>query len=268
MIYLAVGYLVVCAYLYLVQQRRVYVGAAEVYTPEQARHEAALVGLVPWPADDPGHPIGWTPPNFAGPAPRGTIVVLHGNGETAWERAGQAGPMQARGFRVLFYEYPGYGGRPGRPSERVIVPEVRDVVRRLDQAGLGPIYLWGQSLGSGAAAEACADPTLPVRGLALVTPFDSLPSVAASYYPFLPVRLLMTDRYNSVKNLAHFTGPVCVLRSDHDEVVPAALSLRLYDALPGPKKMIVFTNAGHADWPGDTPDTWWDEALDFIAPRS
>jgi pimeloyl-ACP methyl ester carboxylesterase len=266
-IYLAIGFVVICVFLYVMQSRMIYVGAMSKYTPEQAQREAALAGLMPWKPDGATYSKGWVTPEFRKPAPRGTVVILHGNGETAWMRSNEATDVQRRGFRAFLYEYPGYGGRPGLPSELTIVPDVRELVRSLDKAGYGPVYLLGQSLGSGVAAAACADATLPVHGLALVTPFDSLPNVGAAHYPFVPVSWLMIDRYNSIANLAHFKHPICVARSENDEIILPRLSIHLFEQLPEPKKMIVFKNCGHNDWPGDTPDTWWDEALDFIAPR-
>jgi pimeloyl-ACP methyl ester carboxylesterase len=172
-----------------------------------------------------------------------------------------------RGFRVFLYEYPGYGGWPGRPSEKVIVSDARALIRALDQAGFGPIYLWGESLGAGVAAAVCAEATLPVRGLVLLTPWDNIANVGLSFYPFLPVRLLLIDKYDSVANLAHFQHPVCVIRCDRDGVIPPPLTLNLYARLPEPKKMILQENCGHNDWPDAPGLAWWDDALDFIAPR-
>jgi hypothetical protein len=263
LIWVLVAFVGVCALLYWKQRSLIYPGAGQAFTPQQVGLELRAAGLMPW----SGAADGYVLPDFQNPAPRGTIVVLHGNGEYAWDHAETARDLRRRGFRTFLYEYPGYGGRPGAPSERAIVPEIQSVIRALDKAGLGPVYVWGQSLGSGVAAAACSDESLPVQGLLLITPFDSLPNVGAAFYPFLPVRWLMIDRYDSVANLAHFQHPIFLARSDHDEVIPPRLSINLYAQLPEPKKEIVFQNAGHNNWPGDTPDSWLDEALDFIAPR-
>ena len=279
LICLSLVFVGICVLLYLMQGKLIYPAAGQAITPEQVEMTAHAAGLVPWKLPGSDAYVGFVQGDFndhgwelvgkhmQNSAPRGTVVVLHGNGEYAWYHADTARALRQRGFRTLLYEYPGYGGRAGRPSERTIVPEVQAVVRALDKAGLGPVYLWGQSIGSGAAAAACADESLPVKGLLLITPFDSLPNVGASFYPFLPVRWLMIDRYDSMANLAHFAHPIFLARSDHDEVIPPRLSMNLYAHLPEPKKEIVFENAGHNDWPGDTPESWLDEALDFIAPR-
>ena len=141
---------------------------------------------------------GLRPARFRQPAPRGTIVVFHGNGDTAYDRAYYVDAFRPRGFRTFLYEYPGYGGRPGRPREATIVPDARALIRRLDAKGLGPVYVWGESLGSGVAAAVVADPTLPVHGLVLMMPWDTIANVALYRFPFIPARWLMHDTYDSI----------------------------------------------------------------------
>ena len=236
---------------------------------DQAAALAKSAGLVPWDHTTPGAaaPQGYVRPDFASPAPRGTVVLFHGNGGWSLERSYLADAITRRGFRVFLYEYPGYGGRPGRPSEAAIVPDARAVIRALDQAGSGPVYVWGESLGAGVGAAVCADATLPVHGLVLASPWDTIANVGLHFYPFLPVRLLMIDKYDSVANLDHFAHPICVIRGDQDGTVPPPLTLNLFAHLPEPKKMILQAGYGHGDWPSSPQLSWWDDALDFIAPK-
>ena len=268
-IYAVIGYVTICVYLSAMQTRMIYVGSTDAISTGAAIEQAKAAGLVPWDHTTLGvaAPQGYVRPDFAAPAPRGTVVFFHGNGESAWRWVNNVDAITRRGFRVFLYEYPDYGGRPGRPSEATIVPDARALVRSLDQAGYGPIYLWGQSLGSGVAAAVCADATLPIEGLTLVTPWDNIANVGLYFYPYLPVRLLMIDKYDSIANLQDFHHPICVIRGDRDGTVPQALTLNLYENLPEPKKMILMEGYGHGDWPSSPELAWWDDALDFIAPR-
>jgi pimeloyl-ACP methyl ester carboxylesterase len=247
----------------------IYVGSTDALSTEKAIRQARAVGLVPWDHTTPGAvaPQGYVRPDFAAPAPRGTIVLFHGNGGWSAGRSYYVDPLTRRGFRVFLYEYPGYGGRPGRPSEAAIVPDAQTLIRSLDRAGYGPIYVWGESLGSGVAAAVCADATLPVHGLTLIAPWDNIANVGLSIYPYLPVRLLMIDKYDSVANLEHFLHPICLIRNEKDEVIPPPLTLNLYAHLPEPKKMILQLGCGHNDWPSSPDLSWWDDALNFIAPK-
>ena len=62
------------------------------------------------------------------------------------------------------------------------------------------------------AAAVCADKSLPIEGLILATPWDNIANVGLSLFPYLPIRLLMIDKYDSITNLQHFGHPICVIR--------------------------------------------------------
>ena len=271
LIYAVVIYVVVCVYLYFDQDGQVYPASISggVMDPKTAIGQARNEGLVPWDhsSEAAAAPQGYVPRNFTDPAPRGTIVVFHGNGGWAGGRMQYPDAFGPRGFRTFLYEYPGYGGRPGHPREKTIVADARALIRSLDKAGYGPVYVWGESLGSGVASAVVADPTLPVHGLALMMPWDTLTNEALSVFPFVPAGWLLTDRYDSIANLSHFHHPICVLRGDADTTVPPRLTLNLFAHLPGPKLMILKTGYGHGDWPVETNLPWWDDALNFIAPK-
>jgi pimeloyl-ACP methyl ester carboxylesterase len=271
-IYAVVAYVTLCVYLYFTQDSQIYPAALTGGSIDTKRviHEAAAEGLVPWDHLTPGATSspGYVPRDFAKPAPRGTIVVFHGNGDRAIDGLLFPDAFGKRGFRTFLYEYPGYGGRPGWPRESTIVPDARALIRELDADGYGPVYVWGESLGSGVAASVCGDPTLPVRGLVLMMPWDTIAHVATYRFPFIPAGWLMHDTYDSIANLSHFHHPICVIRGDRDTTIPPVLTLNLFAHLPDPKLMILQSGYGHGDWPSEPNLAWWDDALNFIAPRA
>ena len=269
-IYAVVAYVTLCVYLYFTQDSQIYPAALTggSVDPTIAIRQASNEGLLPWDHPTPGasSPQGYVPRDFGKPAPRGTIVVFHGNGGWAGDRTQYPDAFSKRGFRTFLYEYPGYGGRPGHPRESVMVPDARALIRELDAMGDGPVYVWGESLGSGVAASVCGDPQLPVHGLVLMMPWDTIAHVATYRFPFIPARWLMHDAYDSIANLAHFHHPLCVIRGDQDDTIPPALTLNLFAHLPNPKMMILQKGYGHGDWPSEANLGWWDDALNFIAP--
>jgi pimeloyl-ACP methyl ester carboxylesterase len=97
-------------------------------------------------------------------------------------------------------------------------------------------------------------------------PWDTLAGVGASLYPFLPVRLMVGDKYNSLANLANFTGPVAFVVCEKDRTIPPALSRRVYDAYAGKKSWLEHPDCDHNTWPGDPDLMWWRTVTDFIAP--
>ena len=265
-------YLAICLGLFLMQTSLLFPRwiAGSVLSLEEATKRAAEVDLLPWSDSGPetSSPQGYVGAHFNMPASRGTIVVFHGNAGCAFDRNYYEYAFAARGFRTFLYEYPGYGDRPGSPSAASIVADARALIRSLDRSGYGPIYIWGESVGSGVAAMVCNDPTLPVHGLTLLTPWDSLTHAAASHYPFVPVSLLLWDKYDSIANLEHFQHPICVVCSTEDTILPLPLGINLYAHLAGPKKLILQQGCGHNDWPNSSGLAWWDDALNFIAPQN
>jgi fermentation-respiration switch protein FrsA (DUF1100 family) len=126
--------------------------------------------------------------------------------------------------RALYLpNYRGYAGSTGTPSEPALAADavaVYDAVRaRHPSAGIAVI---GRSLGSGVAMRLAAE--RQVQRLVLVTPFDSLVEVARGHFPWLPVRQLLRDRYDSAALAASgaVQAPTLVVIATDDEVVPAA----------------------------------------------
>ena len=100
--------------------------------------------------------------------------------------------------------------------------------------------------------------------MVLLTPWDSLLNEAEAKFPWLPVRLFLRDKYDNVANLAGYKGPVAVIMSRQDEVIPNRLTERLYTGLSAPKRMWTFAYAGHNDWPAEPELAWWSEVMDFL----
>jgi hypothetical protein len=125
----------------------------------------------------------------------------------------------------------------------------------------------GESLGAGVAAAAAARQREQVAGLMLITPWDRLEHVASYHYPWLPVKWLLRDRYDSVAHLAGFGRPVVVAVAQQDDIVPAHFGEALYQALPEPRLLLTLDGAGHNDWPARVDVAWWQRAVDFMLGR-
>jgi pimeloyl-ACP methyl ester carboxylesterase len=199
------------------------------------------------------------------PAPNGTIVLFHGNGGTALDRGFYFAPFMALGFRVILAEYPKYGGRPGKVGEKSFVAAGMETVRLAFEEYGQPIYLVGESLGCGVAASVAKQTSVPIAGIILITPWDTLASVAKSLFPFLPVKLVLTDKYDSIENLKSFKNKISVVGAERDEILPIKHAINLYNALPeGQKRMWIIKGAGHNDWPMHTEHSLFKEITDFV----
>lgn len=200
----------------------------------------------------------------AGKEARPTVVVFHGNAGRAADRGAYVRALEPLGYRVILAEFPGYGGRDGALSEASFVTDAKRTVRLAAEQAKASVIVFGESLGCGVVAALAADPTLPIRGLVLITPWDSLPDVAQAQYWFLPARWLVQDRFDSVANLKNCTLPIAVLLAEQDEVIPPAHGKRLYASLRGPKRLWTFPSAGHNSWPRGPGEPWWHEVIAFF----
>ena len=198
-------------------------------------------------------------------ATSGTIVLFHGNGGTAFDRGFYLEPLGNLGFRVILAEYPLYGGRPGKVGEKSFVADGLETLRLAHEDYGEPVYLLGESLGCGVAAAVARQTSVPLAGLILITPWDTLASVAKSLFPFLPVKLVLTDRYDSIENLKNFPRNISVVGAENDEILPIRHAHQLYANLPeGRKRMWVIPNAAHNDWPYYADAALWKEVTDFV----
>lgn len=257
---LAAGYVVFCIILYFNQRQLLYFPDINRPNPLQV----AELGLRPWPSQQTTDYRGWID---AEPIRQiyGTVLVCHGNAGAAWNRTYYVEALRPLGYRVILLEYPGYGGRPGEPSEQIFVTDIQESLRQAYQDFGGPIYLWGESLGAGVAAAVAKISSVPIKGIVLLTPWDTLPELAQSIYWYLPARWLVKDQYNTVNNLSDFQGNVAILIAEEDEIIPARRGQALYDSLQVKKQLWTFRNAGHNNWPTEPQATWWKEVMSFLA---
>jgi len=199
----------------------------------------------------------------AGPV-RATAIVFHGNAGHAGHRGFYAAALLPLGLRVILAEYPGYGPRDGELGEASFVADAEQTIALARRRYGAPLLVIGESLGAAVAAGAAARQADSVAALLLITPWDRLEQVAAHHYPWLPVRSLLSDRYDSAAHLATFGKPVLVAVAEHDHIVPARLGIALHAALPGPKRLVTVAGAGHNDWPDRVDAAWWRDLLGFL----
>jgi fermentation-respiration switch protein FrsA (DUF1100 family) len=246
--YACVAYLVLLAAVWWFQRRLVYFPMG---TPPPAARVLPGAQERPFETQD-GLQLGaWFVPPAAqtapGAAPRAAILVCNGNAGNRADRALLAAALAGRGYAVLLFDYRGYGGNPGSPSEAGLLEDARAARRHLEALAPGaPVVLFGESLGSAVAlAEAVARPP---AALLLRSPFTSLAALGKLHYPFLPVGWLLRDRYPSLDRVSGLACPLFVAAGERDTVVPLSESRALFDAAPVPvKRLLVVPRADHND---------------------
>jgi pimeloyl-ACP methyl ester carboxylesterase len=188
--------------------------------------------------------------------------VLHGNAGAAVQCGHYADVIQqVAPMDVFLVEYPGYADRPGAPSERTLEESADEAFQSL--ASNRPVYLVGESLGTGVACWLAGKHPDKIAGVVLLAPYNTLTDVAQQHMPLLPVHLLLVDRFPAEKYLRNYTGSIAVLVAGGDQVVPEKFGRRLYDGYAGPKRLWRFPGGDHGTVMEQPPEIW-KQIIDFL----
>ncbi len=174
------------------------------------------------------------------------VLYLHGNAGNLSHR----GPsmVKVRDFlrmNVLIIDYPGYGKSEGSPNEMGCYDAADAAYDWLvEQKRIAPerIILYGVSLGGGVAVDLAS--RKEHAALVLVKTFTSIPDVGQYWYPWLPVRWLARNRFNSLNKIEFCQRPIFIAGSLDDQLIPFALGKKLFDAANEPKEFFTL-QGGH-----------------------
>jgi pimeloyl-ACP methyl ester carboxylesterase len=178
---------------------------------------------------------------------KGAALFFHGNGGNisncghvldSWN--------QERGEGILAIDYPGYGKSQGNPSEMGCYAAARSAYAWLtNEQGIpgDRIILIGQSLGTAVATNLAAD--LPHRSLVLLSPFTSMPDMAAKQFPIFPGRWFIHNRFDNLERIGRCRRPLFIVHGTNDDLVPFEHSEKLFAAANTPKQLHALDEAGH-----------------------
>ncbi|HKA13115.1 MAG TPA: alpha/beta hydrolase [Candidatus Dormibacteraeota bacterium] len=185
----------------------------------------------------------------AGTAARGVaVLVANGNAGNRSLRAPLAVALARAGLSALLFDYRGFGGNPGTPTEDGLTRDARAAQRFLvDEAGVrrSRLLYYGESLGAAVVTRLATE--VAPGGLVLRSPFIDLASAGSVHYPFLPVRALLKDRYPVAELLAHVRVRTVVVYGTRDSIVPPEQSRAVAAAAAGPTRVVVIEGADHND---------------------
>lgn len=188
---------------------------------------------------------GWLRPAL-GTTPTALLLYFGGNAE---EVSGMQGELaRYPDVAVATFNYRGYGLSEGDPSEANLLADALDLYDVLvAHPGVDKtaVFVMGRSLGSGVAVHLAAHRS--VRGVVLISPYDSLAAVGARAYPWLPVRWLMRHPFDSLARAARIDAPLLALVAERDAVVPPSHSVKLASAWRGPHDLVRLPGADHID---------------------
>ena len=239
---LAVAYALLCGYAAIFERRITFRANPHPVTPAEfslteVEHQTLATAdgerLVVW--------------RRAAATGRPTILYFQGNGDTLGYRAERMRQFGAQGWGVFMLAWRGFSGSTGEPTEANAVADARLAYATLRAEGIeaGDIVIYGESLGTNIATVVAL--TQEARALILEAPFTSMVDAWRQFAPFLPVGLMMRDRFDTLDVIGGLRRPLLVIHGERDRMVGHHLGRRLFEAAPAPKRHVGLPEAGHTD---------------------
>jgi fermentation-respiration switch protein FrsA (DUF1100 family) len=239
------GYLTLLVFLYVTQRSFIFVPDQRLGLPES--YGVTGYAVVQVQTDDGLTLSGWYHPPSSKDKP--TILYFHGNGGSLAQRTERANLYARDGYGVLFGEYRGYGGNPGQPSEQGLFSDARAYLDwlRAQGAKVSDIVLYGESLGTGVVTYIAAEYAPDVRGVVLEAPYTSLADLGRKRFFFVPVDLMMKDKFDTRSRIAAVKAPLLIIHGRRDMIVPFKYGEHVFASAQQPKYFHEFPDAGHND---------------------
>ena len=164
-----------------------------------------------------------------------TILFLHGNAGTLENRIHKINHFKDMYINFLLVAWRGFNGNKGKPTEKGLYEDARSAVVWLKSKGIkeNNIVIYGESLGTGVATEIAQKKNF--AGVILESPFTSMIEAGKTKYPYLPVRLLLKDKYESNKKIKNIKSPILIMHGKVDNIVPFYMGKKIYELANEPK---------------------------------
>jgi fermentation-respiration switch protein FrsA (DUF1100 family) len=196
------------------------------------------------PSDDPAH------------AP--TVIFFYGNGACAAYMAPEFWRLRQMGANVIMPDYPGYGMSGGKPSEAgfyAAADAAYDYVLKRPGIDSGKIVTVGWSMGGAVAIDLAS--RRKVAALETISAFTSLPAVAHTVTPWLPVRLILRSRFDNLAKISSITCPIFIAHGTQDNIVPPEMAGQLAAVTKARIAPYMVEGAGHNDVFDTGGDALW-----------
>jgi fermentation-respiration switch protein FrsA (DUF1100 family) len=170
-----------------------------------------------------------------------TVLFCHGNAGNISHRFEKLDILRELGANVLIFDYRGYGRSEGSPDEQ---GTYRDAQAAYDSLAGKTVVVYGESLGAAVAVDLAAKNR--VAGVVIEEAFTSAADVGRKMFPYLPVGLILRNRYDSLSKIGRINAPLLIFHSRDDEFFSMRHAERLLDAAREPKRLVEL-RGGHND---------------------
>ena len=164
-----------------------------------------------------------------------TLVYFHGNAGSLENRIHKLNHFQDMNINFLIIAWRGFNGNKGKPSERGLYVDGKSAIDWLIKKGVDEknLILYGESLGTGVATHLAQNKNY--AGVILETPFTSMIDAAKNFYPYIPINLLLKDKFENFKKVKNINTPILVMHGEVDQIVPFSMGKKIYEIANNPK---------------------------------
>lgn len=202
------------------------------------------------------------------PKPESWIVIFHGNAGNACDRTYFLDLLGHLNANLVVFEYPGFGKDDRKPGESLMLKQALDLVHHIKENNPEelPIYLMGESLGTGVATFVATQ--TDIAGLILISAYTSIANVARHHYPWAPVKYVLKHKFCADRWATQTTAPALLFHGINDDIIPIRFARRQILNFKGDKKLVEIPNCGHNDIIDVGETTIKKEIFDFISNTS
>ena len=174
-----------------------------------------------------------------------TLLFFHGNAGNLFNRSYKLNKFNELDLNVLIISWRSFSGNSGEPTESNLYSDAITAVKWLNKKGVKSenIVLYGESLGTGVAVE--IGQSNKFNSIILESPYTSMEKAAKIYYPYLPIKFLLKDKYNSEKKIKNIKIPILIMHGKKDQIIPFYMGKKLFDNANNPKFFLQIDDDDH-----------------------
>ena len=237
-LFILITYIMICMFIFFYQRNLLYHPGENNYLDEgPLNHKIEKVSI-----NSESSLVGWY---FLNNKNYKTILFFHGNAGKLDNRIYKLNEFSKINVNYLIFAYRGFSGNQGKPTESGLYEDSLAAKKWLNSKQIEDkdIILYGESLGTAIAFNLAKDYSF--RGIILESPFTSMETLAKNYYPYLPVKYLLKDKYNSISKLNKNSAPILVMHGRKDKIVPFGMGEEIYNKFSGEKSSYFVENDDH-----------------------
>ena len=164
-----------------------------------------------------------------------TILFFHGNAGSLENRIHKLNHFRDMSVNFLIIAWRGFSGNEGKPSESGLYEDGESAIKWLVKKGVDEknIVIYGESLGTGVATHLSQNKEF--AGVILETPFTSMIDAAKKFYPYIPVGLLLKDKFENKNKIKNIKSPILIMHGEKDQIVPFEMGKKMFEIANEPK---------------------------------